>query len=159
MDSNDEPREEVKSKSWTEIIADQFSAVAWIKGLKIYLALFGIFSLLVYWSQPNPVCGVIGVILLIISYSLRVQESKVSSASEEQSDSASAPSSSKIGDSLRSATPLFSYKVWPLQLRNQCLHLPSHESLCFPFICSAHIHLFDPPINGPSILEASFLFP
>ncbi len=104
MDSNDEPREEVKSKSWTEIIADQFSAVAWIKGLKIYLALFGIFSLLVYWSQPNPVCGVIGVILLIISYSLRVQESKVSSDSEEQSDSESAPSSSKIGDSLRSAT-------------------------------------------------------
>ncbi len=120
VDSNDGPREKVKSKSWTEIIADQFSAVAWIKGLKIYLALLGIFSLLVYWSQTNPVCGVIGFILLIISYSLRVQESKVfsdpepasllvqeskvSSDSEEQSDSEPAPSSSRIGDSLRSAT-------------------------------------------------------
>ena len=83
MDSNDEHREEVKSKSWTEIIADQFSVVAWIKGLKIYLAFIGILGLLVLIGVGDSICGVTGIILLVISYALNANESKASSESQE----------------------------------------------------------------------------
>ncbi|SVA63536.1 uncharacterized protein METZ01_LOCUS116390, partial [marine metagenome] len=83
VDSNDEPREEVKSKSWTEIIADQFSVVAWIKGLKIYLAFIGILGLLVLIGVGENICGITGIILLVISYALNATESKASSESQE----------------------------------------------------------------------------
>ena len=67
---------EIKSKEWSEIIADQFSAVAWIKGLKIYLSIIGVLGVWAYLGSDNFACGTIGLICFIIAYSLNANKSK-----------------------------------------------------------------------------------
>ena len=67
---------EIKSKEWSEIIADQFSAVAWIKGLKIYLSIIGVLGIWGLVASDNPLCGTIGLLCLIIAYSLNVNKSQ-----------------------------------------------------------------------------------
>tara|TARA_B100001029_G_scaffold81188_2_gene66672 strand:- start:3620 stop:6364 length:2745 start_codon:yes stop_codon:yes gene_type:complete len=67
---------EIKSKEWSEIIAEQFSAVAWIKGLKIYFSIIGILGIWLFVGYDNSACGTIGFICLIIAYSLNVNKSK-----------------------------------------------------------------------------------
>ena len=67
---------EIKSKEWSEIIAEQVSAVAWIKGLKIYFSIIGVLGALTYLSSDNFTCGTIGIICFIIAYSLNANKSK-----------------------------------------------------------------------------------
>ena len=76
--SNDKEvqKTEIKSKEWSEIIAEQFSAVAWIKGLKIYFSIIGVLGALTYLSSDNFTCGTIGIICFIIAYSLNANKSK-----------------------------------------------------------------------------------
>ena len=77
MESDKELQEtEIKSKEWSEIIAEQFSAVAWVKGLKIYLSIIGGLGLLIYLVGDEFVCGTIGIICFIIAYSLNANKSK-----------------------------------------------------------------------------------
>ena len=53
--SNDKEvqKTEIKSKEWSEIIAEQFSAVAWIKGLKIYFSIIGILGIWLFGGYDN----------------------------------------------------------------------------------------------------------
>ena len=76
--SNDKEMQEneIKSKEWSEIIAEQFSAVAWIKGLKIYFSIIGFLGALAYLSSDNLACGTIGIICFIVAYSLNANKSK-----------------------------------------------------------------------------------
>ena len=76
--SNDKEvqKTEIKSKEWSEIIAEQFSAVAWIKGLKIYFSIIGVLGLWAYLAVDEFVCGTIGIICFIIAYSLNANKSK-----------------------------------------------------------------------------------
>ena len=67
---------EIKSKEWSEIIAEQFSTVAWIKGLKIYFSIIGILGIWGLVASDNPLCGTIGLLCLIIAYSLNVNKSQ-----------------------------------------------------------------------------------
>ena len=67
---------EIKSKEWSEIIAEQFSVVAWIKGIKIYLSIIGVLGLWAYLAVDEFVCGTIGIICFIIAYSLNANKSK-----------------------------------------------------------------------------------
>ncbi len=78
MADDKEPQEsEIKSKEWTEIIAEQFSALAWIKGLKFYFSIFGILGILLSLGYGELECATIGLICLIIAYSLNVKEMKL----------------------------------------------------------------------------------
>ena len=76
--SNDKEvqKTEIKSKEWSVIIAEQFSVVAWIKGLKIYLTIIGVLGAWAYLSSDNFACGTIGIICFNIAYSLNANKSK-----------------------------------------------------------------------------------
>ena len=76
MSDKDLQESEIKSKEWSEIIAEQFSVVAWIKGLKIYLTIIGVLGAWAYLSSDNFACGTIGIICFIIAYSLNANKSK-----------------------------------------------------------------------------------
>jgi len=76
-DDKESQESEIKSKEWSEIIAEQFSALAWIKGLKFYFSIFGILGILLSLGYGELECATIGLICLIIAYSLNVKEMKL----------------------------------------------------------------------------------
>ena len=75
-DEKESQTPEVRSKEWSEIIAEQFSSLAWIKGLKIYLSIIGVLGLGAYLAVDEFVCGTIGIICFVIAYSLNANKSK-----------------------------------------------------------------------------------
>jgi len=58
-DDKESQKPEVRSKEWSEIIAEQFSSLAWIKGLKIYLSIIGVLGLGAYLAIHDFFCGTI----------------------------------------------------------------------------------------------------
>ena len=75
-DDKESQKPEIRSKEWSEIIAEQFSVVAWIKGIKIYLSIIGVLGLGVYLAVYEFICGTIGIICFVIAYSLDANKSK-----------------------------------------------------------------------------------